>query len=501
MLKHENHAREGIVGRLAIARACFTSTERLNACQRSPSGDDMQPEEALRQAGDFGLFQYLLITYLCVLVAPVRVMPLFAHIFSFLVPPHRCKVPLHLYEGLNVSGEALLGVALPRETDGSLSQCRMYDVNATLLRWLQAGTGAWVNFSKTTPSVDLETTSCQFGWEYDFSLIYPSVVSEMDWVCESSWKAYVANTVFWVSTAVGVLICGNLSDRVGRVLVIVGVNLLCGGAGLYTFFTEGFLHFVLSRVFLGLVMLALSITPFVLGDIDNAPFVFGAVVEYVAPERRMMVLSGFQFVPESLRWLVSRGKEARAKKILRFIAKVNGKVLSDEFMGKCRFPAPNESQKPKDSPTDMLKTPNLRKNFLLTLAAWMLACLVYTAGQLYAANASHNPFLMTTAVNAVDIVATATALPLADRWGRRPTMMTTYSLAAFAYLFAVCVPAVSFFCIGPFYSAHQWQWPKRFFDGRSLFLVSGMTRRNHKNNYWKRCLFLCCRREPSSDSR
>ncbi|KAG0426309.1 hypothetical protein HPB47_026577 [Ixodes persulcatus] len=577
----------------------------------------------------------------------------------------------------------------------------------------------------------------------------------MDWVCESSWKAYVANTVFWVSTAVGVLICGNLSDRVGRVLVIVGVNLLCGGAGLYTFFTEGFLHFVLSRVFLGLVMLALSITPFVLVNFvtdfdyshrrrtgyvvgrvlvivgvnllcggaglytfftegflhfvlsrvflglvmlalsitpfvlarashyqrhpsvtaaallsgENAPgtdireiirevvreeirrllpaasrpatlsiaeavreevqraiqpeapvavaateeptLTYAAVarrppppprtyvapprrqspapqhdrrhddpvqyarpepraprktdvwrtpdrrplcfhcgeadhtyrrcpyrrlglrgfhpndprprygerpreideylrrpqspepasrrefrspsprrpaspmhrprlVEYVAPERRMMVLSGFQFsyplvgaafpwlayyigdwrtltlvsalpplaaplfclfVPESLRWLVSRGKEARAKKILRFIAKVNGKVLSDEFMGKCRFPAPNESQKPKDSPTDMLKTPNLRKNFLLTLAAWMLACLVYTAGQLYAANASHNPFLMTTAVNAVDIVATATALPLADRWGRRPTMMTTYSLAAFAYLFAVCVPA------------------------------------------------------------
>lgn len=173
----------------------------------------MQPEEASRQAGDFGLFQYLLITYLSVLVAPVRVMPLFAHIFSFLVPPHRCKVPLHLYEGLNVSGEAILGVALPRESDGSLSQCRMYDVNATLLRWLQAGTGASVNFSTTAPSVDLETTSCQFGWEYDFSLIYPSVVSEMDWVCENSWKAYVANTVFWVSTAVGVLICGNLSDR------------------------------------------------------------------------------------------------------------------------------------------------------------------------------------------------------------------------------------------------------------------------------------------------
>ncbi|CAN7950509.1 unnamed protein product, partial [Ixodes pacificus] len=69
-----------------------------------------------------------------------------------------------------------------------------------------------------------------------------------------------------------------------------------------------------------------------------------------------------------------------------------------------------------------------------------LACLVYTAGQLYAANASRNPFVMTTAVNLVDIVATIIALPLADRWGRRPTMMTAYTCAAFAYVFAVAVP-------------------------------------------------------------
>lgn len=65
---------------------------------------------------------------------------------------------------------------------------------------------------------------------------------------------------------------------------------------------------------------------------------------------------------------------------------------------------------------------------------------MYTAGQLYAANASRNPFVMTTAVNLVDIVATIIALPLADRWGRRPTMMTAYTCAAFAYVFAVAVP-------------------------------------------------------------
>ncbi|XP_077525312.1 organic cation/carnitine transporter 2-like [Amblyomma americanum] len=437
----------------------------------------MLPEEALREAGDFGPFQYLLVIYLCVLVAPVRVMPLFAHMFSMLVPPHRCRLGEHFYSSLpgnaSYDRELLLQAAIPRESDGSFSQCRMYRPNDTVARLLRQA----VNYSGDAPAPEdeayLRTTSCLYGWEYDNSFIYPTVVSESDWVCENRWKAYVADTTFWVCTAVGVLICGYLTDKVGRVPVIAGVNALCGLAGLYTFFSTGFAHFLVSRVCLGLVMLALSITPFVL------------VVEYVAPERRMMVLSGFQvsypivgaafpwvaralfhwrtltlasaaapllatafclFVPESLRWLVSRGKEKRAKKILLFVAKMNGKELTEEFLQKCQFSDGDHSEKSKHSAFEMLKTSNLRKNFILTVACWTMACLVYTAGQLYAANASQDPFVMTTAVNLVDIVATCTALPLADRWGRRPAMMTAYGAAALAYFSAVAVPAGALMC-------------------------------------------------------
>lgn len=435
-------------------------------------------EEALREVGDFGRFQWLLIVYLCVFVAPLRVLPLFGHIFSLLVPPHRCRLDPWLQEALGGlrnatadDADLLLDLALPREADGTFSQCHMYDANSTLALWFDvtAGSTRVGNASAVTAGVRA-VVPCQFGWEYDFSYFYPSVISEMNWVCDNAWKAYVSNTAFWVATAIGVLICGDVSDRIGRVPVMIGVNVMCGAAGLYTYFTAGFVHFVVSRVFVGLFVLAVSIMPFVL------------VVEYVAPERRMMVLSAFQFsyplvgaafpwmayaladwrtltlvcavpplaapffswfVPESLRWLVSRGKEQRSKKILFTIAKINGKKLSEDFMQKCQFPPPNEFHKTKASPIDMLKTPNLRKNFVLSLIVWTLACLVYTAGQLYAANASHNPFVMTTAVNLVDIVATGTALPLADRWGRRPTMMTAYAAAAVAYVCSVGVPKES----------------------------------------------------------
>lgn len=423
----------------------------------------MLPEEAMAEVGNFGPFQYLLIMYIVVFVAPLRVLPLFAHIFSLLVPPHRCRLPPHFTtqsQLQNVSAEALLNLTIPRNHDGTFSQCRMYDINAT--SWLQ-DSATW-NYSSDV------TTTCLYGWEYDYSVFYPTIVSEMDWVCENSWKSYVANTAFWVATAVGVLFCGDLSDRIGRVPVMICVNVICGAAGVYTYFAQDFTNFIVSRVLVGIVVLAISITPFVL------------VIEYVAPERRMLVLSAFQFsyplvgaafpwmayaladwrkltllaaipplsaplfswfLPESLRWLVSRGKEQRAKSILKFIAKVNRRPLSDDFMQRCQFPPPTEFHKTKATVLDLLKTPNMRKNFILSLVVWTIACLVYTAGQLYAANATRNPFVMTTAVNVVDIFATATALPLADRWGRRPTMMTTYFVSGLAYISAVAIPKAS----------------------------------------------------------
>nr|XP_054926525.1 organic cation/carnitine transporter 2-like [Dermacentor andersoni] len=441
----------------------------------------MLPEEALRASGDFGPFQYLLIIYLCVLVAPVRVMPLFAHVFSLLVPPHHCRLPQQLYGQLlgnaSYARDLILQAALPREDDGSFSRCRMYHPNDTIARYeksalLRRSENNYWN-GTTGGDADSQTMNCIYGWEYDYSLIYPTVVSEYDWVCENHWKAYVADTTFWMCSIVGVLICGYLTDKVGRVPVIAAVNLLCGVAGLYTFFTTGFAHFLVSRVCLGLVMLTLSITPFVL------------VVEFVAPKLRMMVLTGFQlsypivgaafpwlavllfnwrtltvasaavplfamvcclFLPESIRWLVSHGKQDRAKKIVLMVAKVNGKVLSEEFLQKFQFSDLQQTDKSKHSVMDMLKTSNLRKNFILTLACWTLACLVYTAGQLYAANASQDPFVMTTAVNLVDVVSTVTALPLADRWGRRPVMMTACIGAALGYFCAVAVPWDAVLC-------------------------------------------------------
>lgn len=420
-------------------------------------------EEALRTVGDFGVFQWLLIIYLVVFVAPMRVIPLFTHIFTLLEPPHWCRQP-ELEEFFNLTREQARDIGVPRESDGRWSQCEMYDFNWTALapfKWSQDLHEAGFNLSVLTGDAELPSVvPCHFGWHYDHSKIYPTIVSEMDWVCGYTWKSYVANSAFFGSMSFGVLTFGAISDRVGRVPVMITIYILAGVGAVATYFTQDFYVFLATRIIEGGVLLSISIIPFVLA------------VEYVSAQKRMLVLSAFRFaypllgvfmpwvayavgdwrllnaivllpclvgpvvsifIPESTRWLLGKGKTERAKKILLSIARVNRKQVDSSALDSIELPNKGDPSK-RSSTWDVFRFPTLRRSFLITLFLWLMSCLTYSAGQLYAATATDDPFVMTSTTNAVDILATGLALPLADKWGRRPSMICAYALAAVCYL-------------------------------------------------------------------
>ncbi|KAG0410233.1 hypothetical protein HPB47_012675, partial [Ixodes persulcatus] len=245
--------------------------------QKLNGSNEMLFEEALQLVGDFGVFQYLLIVYLCVFVAPLRVLPLFAHIFSLLEPPHWCHNPF--LEGFNFTRDEIRNMSIPKTADGAWSKCTMYNLNwtdvALSLSPGEPGLGQ--------PQDSWPTVPCEYGWEYDHSVIYPTIVSEMDWVCGSTWKSYVSNSVFFGCMSFGVITFGAISDKVGRVPVMVLVYVLAGAGAVVTYFTNNFAVFVVTRAIEGAVLLSISIIPFVLA------------VEYVPAQKRMLVLSAFRF--------------------------------------------------------------------------------------------------------------------------------------------------------------------------------------------------------------
>ncbi|KAH6926585.1 hypothetical protein HPB50_019826 [Hyalomma asiaticum] len=433
----------------------------------------MEFEEALELVGEFGPFQWLLIAYLGLFMVPMHSITMAVHVFTLLEPPHWCRQP-ELEEAFNLTPEQARELGAPRGPDGEWSGCTMYKLNLTAL-------GSWTPgkpLNETWPPRDhIPVVPCQSGWHYDYSLVYPTI---LDWVCGETWKTYISHTVFFGSMSFGVVVFGAFSDIFGRVPITVLVYLLAGLGAVATFFTEDFYMFLGTRVIVGGVLLAICTNPFVL------------VLEYMPAKKRMLMGGVFGFVypllgttlpwvayaighwrllnavilvPALLGTLVSvhvpqvgyvlaehesptqlrtshvnwQNKEISCLIILLrgvcvYLAQINGKDVESAAIDYLQ--PPEKSDKATSSVLVVFKYPALRKSFVITIFIRLIACLGNQAGQLYAATATTDPFVMSSATNAVDIVGIWLAVPMADRFGRRTTASCAYALASLCYLAA-----------------------------------------------------------------
>ncbi|KAL1419579.1 hypothetical protein MTO96_025316 [Rhipicephalus appendiculatus] len=144
----------------------------------------MEFEEALKLVGEFGPFQWLLIAYLGFFMVPMHSITMAVHVFTLLEPPHWCRQP-ELEETFNLTPEQARELGVPRDSDGKWSSCTMGN---------------------------LPVVPCRSGWHYDYSLVYPTIVSQLDWVCGENWKAYISHTVFFGAMSFGVVLFGAFSD-------------------------------------------------------------------------------------------------------------------------------------------------------------------------------------------------------------------------------------------------------------------------------------------------
>ncbi|XP_049267163.1 solute carrier family 22 member 13-like [Rhipicephalus sanguineus] len=138
------------------------------------------------------------------------------------------------------------------------------------------------------------------------------------------------------------------------------------------------------------------------------------------------------FVPESTRWLLSKGKTDKAKKIMCTISKINGKDVDSKAIDSLQ--PPEKSDSATSSALAIFKYPSLRRSFVIMVLIRLIACVGNQVGQLYAAAATDDPFVMSSATNAVDVVGIWLAVPMADKFGRKPTAFCSYALACLFYL-------------------------------------------------------------------
>ncbi|KAL1117759.1 hypothetical protein AAG570_004074 [Ranatra chinensis] len=136
----------------------------------------------------------------------------------------------------------LLSLSVPRGEDGSYDKCRMYvaDWSQVLARNMTEADPKW------------PTAGCN-KWQYQFDDIpYPTIATELDWVCDDAALPSAAQSVFFLGAIAGGLIFGWLADRYGRIPALVGANVVGLVGGIMTAWSYSFWFFTLSRFVVGL---------------------------------------------------------------------------------------------------------------------------------------------------------------------------------------------------------------------------------------------------------
>ncbi|XP_063601034.1 solute carrier family 22 member 13-like [Penaeus indicus] len=384
----------------------------------------------------------------------------FGQIFMILTPPHWCRAPPGL-EDLNLTEAQLKELTLPRRENGEFQSCARYDINFTQV----------VESNLSWPDPDWPLTSCTHGWTYNFSLYYPTITSQLDWVCDEDWRPALAQSLFFVGSMLGSPSLGWAADTWGRLPIIIFTNVLGGVAGVASAFSSSFAMFAACRFFVGITHEQEGLMAFVL------------FLEYVGSEYRTLmanvpgmifltlgvcalpwialalgdwqtftiIIHAVQFlciffiwvIPESARWLLSQGRVDDTLKILQRVARINGRTITPKMMQdmKAYGEKQAESQSSRHGVTtlDLFRTPVLRRRFLILCVMWVTVTVVYDGFIRNTANIGYDAFFTFTIAGLLEFPADLLMIVTTEWLGRRHTTVWSLVLCGIS---ALCIAAI-----------------------------------------------------------
>ncbi|KAM3603931.1 uncharacterized protein V6R79_004178 [Siganus canaliculatus] len=390
--------------------------------------------------GDFGFFQILNIVLLSWSIIPIGYMGVI-DVFVLDTPEFYCRA----------------ATTFTHNTSGILADsCSRYSVN----RAPEAPAG-----------LSNHTEQCEDGWVFSTEKYTATIVSEWELVCDNAWKVPFSTSMFFVGAVFGSFICGQLSDRFGRKLVLFPTMAILGVTALIQAASVSWLMFCVLNTLRGFGYASIFSASFLLGSemlSQSARLSFsllghsmGYAVGYtmlplfayfIRGWRMLLVpcaIACFLFlplwwvIPESPRWLLLKGRVEEAELVVRKAAKWN-RVAAPEVIFKAAKRLELTQNKTEEDRTysywDLIRTTNIRNIIFLGFFIWMFVAMVFYGLALNTSNLNGNIYLNCFFSAAIDMIVSVVSWLVMNRIPR-PTLL--FSMLMFSGITLLVIQLVS----------------------------------------------------------
>ncbi|XP_001358761.2 organic cation transporter-like protein [Drosophila pseudoobscura] len=421
-------------------------------------------DEAIIKLGDFGRYQKIIYFLICLTSIPVAFHKL-AGVFLLAKPDFRCALPFEDDSPGNGSQyelpHHLWNISYP---PGEV--CEYYDVTYS---------EEYLNGSLVRTTND--TRSCD-RYVYDQSKYLNSAVTEWNLVCGRGFLAATSDSLFMLGVLVGSIIFGQLSDKYGRkpilfasLVIQVVFGVLAGLAPEY--FTYTMARLIVGATTSGVFLVAYVIAMEMVGPAKrlyagifvmmffSVGFMLTAAFAYFIHDWRWLqialTLPGLIFmcyywiIPESARWLLSKGRKECAIANMQKAARFNRVDITNDALSALLDEGEGSADKQKEldqvkeneplpSVWDLFCYPNLRRKTLLIFLDWLVTSGVYYGLSWNTNNLGGNVLLNFVISGAVEIPAYIFLLLTLNRWGRRSILCGCLVVAGLSLLLTVVIP-------------------------------------------------------------
>ncbi|XP_012939027.1 organic cation transporter protein [Aplysia californica] len=428
-------------------------------------------EKLLRSVGDFGRFQKLNVFLLCLPCINVALHNL-SMVFNMEQPDFRCAVPgleNDTYDIQNDQHARLVNASIPRETTGSADFSQCYTYKPVFPTSSPAHNGSrdvfsyYENQDQHLIGFDQNETAKCDRWVFSKEKYDSTVASHLDLGCDFTSIRTHTNLMMLLGLFIGSFICSPIADLFGRKKTLIFWALLQVACGLcFTVLTSVplllALRFFISLTCIGLFMCVFVFVTELVGPSQRAfvgmctmyfwscgmfllVFLFYFVrnwrtAQFILTTPGILYASYWWLIPESPRWLISKGRYSEAADVLRRMARMNGKPVPEKMLEVMISGDNDGERKPSQQKVWYLcATPRLTGRFLVLCLVWFAFNVCYYGLTLNVGSLIEGDlYLNFTILSVMELAGYILSQVLIDRVGRKPLFCSCMLLGGMACL-------------------------------------------------------------------